>query len=86
MLSILHRHRPDRNALGGDGQFTRHEKQIAGGRAQPEGRGENFACRAKRQTFATARAHGETRLVGEPIGTRYYARSMARHYAEMNDE
>ncbi|MHB1128799.1 MAG: SDR family oxidoreductase [Ilumatobacteraceae bacterium] len=78
----------DRNALGGDGQPARHEKQIVGGRAQPEEVAAKIlsAARKGEHLLLPGRIAKLSWWVSR-LAPDYYARSMARRlHGEMNDE
>ncbi|MEK7409993.1 MAG: hypothetical protein AAB327_01195, partial [Actinomycetota bacterium] len=78
----------DRNALGGDGQPARHEKQIVGGRAQPEEVAAKIlrAARSGKHLLLPGRTAKLAWWVSR-LAPGYYARSMARRLrGEMNDE
>lgn len=78
----------DRNALGGDGQPARHEKQIVGGRAQPEEVAAKIlrAARNGRHLLLSGRMAKLAWWVSR-LAPGYYARSMTRRLrGEMNDE
>lgn len=78
----------DRNALGGDGQPARHEKQIVGGRAQPEEVVAKIlrAAQSGKHLLLPGRMAKLSWWVNR-LAPGYYARSMARRlHGEMNDE
>lgn len=77
----------DRNALGGDGQPARHEKQIVGGRAQPEEVAAKIlrAAQSGKHLLLPGRMAKLSWWVSR-LAPGYYARSMARRlHGEMND-